>query len=77
MPETVAKPELTPADDILDGVNAFATFTGFTRRRCFYLLARGLLPGGKIGQRWVGSKATVRAHLARVANGQAAGDEAA
>lgn len=66
-----------PADDLLDGAGAFAVFTGFPKRRVYYLLERGLIPAGKLGSTWVGSKTAVRRALAQIATGQAAGDEAA
>ena len=62
----------TPADDLLDGGKAFAEFTGFPVRRCFYLLETGRLPGGKIGSKWIGSKKTVREFLERLTSSQAA-----
>ena len=64
--------QTTPADDLLDGVEAFAKFTGFSPRRCFYLLSLGQLPAGKIGQRWIGSKRAVREYLERITAGKAA-----
>ena len=77
MNDTMATSETTPADDLLDGADAFVAFTGFSRRRVFYLLKKGLLPAGKLGTRWIGSKAAVRRALTQIATGQAAGDEAA
>ncbi len=64
-------------DDLLDGADAFVEFTGFRKRRVFYLLEKGLLPAGKLGGKWIGSKAAVRRALTRIASGQPAGDEAA
>jgi hypothetical protein len=52
--------EMTPADDVLNGVKAIAAFTGETERRAFYLLERGMLPGKKIGSRWISSRAALR-----------------
>ena len=60
------------ANDLLDGVQDYAALTGFSPRRCFYLLARKHLPGGKIGSRWIGSKKRVREYLKRIAAGEAA-----
>ena len=71
------KTEAPLVDDLLDGVQAIATFTGFSRRRCFYLLERELLPAGKLGTRWIASRAAVRRALTQIATGQVAGDEAA
>lgn len=43
--------EEAPANDLLDGVKAIAKFTGFSERRCFYMLERSYLPAGKVGSR--------------------------
>ncbi len=72
MTENTSPPEDDLADDLLDGAKDFAVLTGWSERRCFYLLERKQLPGGKIGDRWIGSKRRVRQHLARVAAGEAA-----
>ncbi len=57
------------SNDRLDGVDDYAGFTGFKKRRCYYLLERGLLPGGKLGARWIGSKRTVTEYLDEIAGG--------
>ncbi len=57
------------SDDRLDGVGEYAKFTGFNERRCYYLLERGLLPGGKLGKGWIGSKRTVTKYLDEIAAG--------
>ncbi len=57
------------SNDRLDGVADYAGFTGWNERRCYYLLERGLLPGGKLGARWIGSKRAVTEHLDRIAGG--------
>ena len=62
----------TPADDLLDGAKDYAEFTGYSVRRCFYLLQTGQLPGGKIGSKWTGSKTAVREKLARLTSNEAA-----
>jgi hypothetical protein len=67
--------ETLPKDDLLDGVADYVAFLGanrFNKRRVFYLLEKGLLPGGKIGRRWIGSKARVRERLAQLTAGEAA-----
>lgn len=61
-----------PKDDMLNGVADYAKFTGWSERRCSYLLEKGLLPGGKVGRLWVGSKSITREHLAKIAKGVAA-----
>jgi hypothetical protein len=39
------------SDDLLDGADEIAEFTGWSTRRVFYLLEKRLLPGFKIGNR--------------------------
>lgn len=70
MQNSTLNTENTPADDLLDGVPAFARFTGFTERRCYYLLERRQLPGGKLGKKWAGSKEVVRKFLADLTSGE-------
>ena len=60
------------AEDLLDGVPAIAAFTGWSDRRCYYLLQKGLLPSGKIGNRYIGSKRVYREFLTKIASGLAA-----
>ncbi len=60
------------ADDILDGVAAFSEFIGWPPRRVYYMLERGQLPGGKIGNRWIGSKRVRRQRLESLAGEQIA-----
>ena len=62
-------PKDEQSDDRLDGVGDYAGFTGFNKRRCYYLLEHGLLPGGKLGARWIGSKRAVTKHLDEIATG--------
>jgi hypothetical protein len=57
------------ADDLLRGVPAIAAFLGENPRRMYYLLEKGLIPAGKVGASWVGSKRTIRAHLTQVTSG--------
>ncbi len=51
------------AEDLLDGVAAYAEFLGWPERRIYYMLERGQLPGGKSGNRWIGSKRRLRSHM--------------
>ncbi len=60
------------ADNILDGVAAYSEFTGWPPRRVYYMLEKGQLPGGKIGNRWIGSKRAVRQRLESLAGEQVA-----
>jgi hypothetical protein len=46
----------TLKDDLLSGAAAIADYTGFSLRRVFHLLERGLLPGRKLGGTWISSK---------------------
>lgn len=57
------------AEDRLGGVAQIATFTGETVRRTQYLLERGLIPAGKVGNRWVASKRRLREHFAALTAG--------
>jgi hypothetical protein len=54
------------ADDLLRGVKPISAFLGESERRVFYLLERGLIPGGKIGASWVASKTALREHFAKL-----------
>jgi hypothetical protein len=54
------------ADDLLRGVPEIAEFLDEQERRVYYLLDRGLLPAGKLGDRWVASKAALRQHFAKL-----------
>jgi len=69
-PETTGKKIL--ADDLLEGVAAIATFTGFKPRRVFYLAERGMLPLFKVGNRWCGRRSTLIQHIVRLEAGEAA-----
>ena len=60
------------AEDLLDGVAAYCEFTGWPPRRVYYMLEKGQLPGGKIGNRWIGSKRVVRQLLESLAGEQVA-----
>ncbi len=60
------------ADDLLDGVAAYSEYTGWAPRRVYYMLEKGQLPGGKIGNRWIGSKRVVRQLLESLAGESAA-----
>jgi hypothetical protein len=46
----------TLKDDLLSSAAAIADYTGFSLRRVFHLLERGLLPGRKLGGTWISSK---------------------
>ncbi len=59
------------AEDLLDGANAYAKFIGWSPRRVYYALEKGLLPGGKFGDRWLGSKRVVAARIRELTTGGA------
>jgi hypothetical protein len=54
------------ADDLLDGAEAISAFTGWSKRRVFYLLEGGALPGFKVGNRWHARRTTLTAHIAKL-----------
>lgn len=63
--------------DRLEGVDAIADFIygradKKARRRTQYMCERGLIPCGKIGRLWVGSRRKIQAHLDAVASGEPA-----
>jgi len=47
-------------DDLLNGVTEIAEHTGETRRRVYYLLEKGLIPGFQIGKRWYARKSALQ-----------------
>ena len=57
------------AADRLSGVRAIADFIGEDDRRTYYLLERKLIPAGKLGSQWVGSKKRLRDHYDRITSG--------
>jgi hypothetical protein len=58
---------MTPlADDLLDGAGEIAAFLGWPKRRVFYALERGQIPGFKIGNKWHARRSTLTAHIARL-----------
>ena len=58
-------------DDILRGIKAIAAFIGENERRTYYLAENNLIPCGKLGAVWIGSKSTLREHYARLVGGVA------
>jgi hypothetical protein len=46
--------------DLLWGAESIAREIGVNRRQCFHLLETGLIPGRKIGGRWVVTRARLR-----------------
>ena len=64
--------ETNLSDDLLDGADAIARFTGWSRRRVFHLLETGQLPGFKMGAKWAARKSKIVDHLAKLERGGAA-----
>ncbi len=52
--------------DLLWGVRAIAADINQPERKTVYMLERGLLPGGKVGARWVASKSAIAEHFRRL-----------
>jgi hypothetical protein len=57
-------------DDLLDGADEIARFTGWPRRRVFYLLERKLIPGFKVGNRWTARKSRLRRYFEELEAGE-------
>ena len=61
----------TVGEDTIEGAKGFAAELNCSLRRATYLLETGQIPAGKIGSRWVGSKARLRKHYAEITGGKA------
>ena len=48
---------------------AIAAELNQSERQTFHLLERGLLPAGKVGEKWVGSRTALRAHMLKITGG--------
>jgi hypothetical protein len=55
--------ETRVGDDLLWGVRQIAEELGMKERQVYYQLEKGLLPGGKSGEIWVGSRQALKAHF--------------
>jgi hypothetical protein len=51
------------SEDLLDGAERIAEYTGWPTRRVFYLLEKGLIPAFKMGNRWIARKSRLRRHI--------------
>ena len=60
-PAVTTPPPLS--DDLLWGAEAISKFIGVNRRRTFYYLESGSLPGVKVGGVWVASRERLRKRL--------------
>jgi hypothetical protein len=53
-------------DDLIWGAVAIAAEINQSERQTFHMLENGLLPAGKIGKKWVGSRTAIRAALLKI-----------
>jgi hypothetical protein len=65
--------------DLLEGADKIARFLedeigleDVPVRRAFHLCAAKIIPAGKLGGNWIGSKKAIRAHFAKITGGQGA-----
>jgi hypothetical protein len=58
------------AEDLLVGAREIGEFIGRSPGAAHKLLATGVIPGGKIGWLWVGSKRALREHFAELTSGR-------
>jgi hypothetical protein len=58
------------SEDLLDGTEQIARFTGWPRRRVFYLLERKLIPGFKVGTRWTARESRLRRYFEELEAGE-------
>ena len=56
--------------DLLDGADEIAAFTGWPRRRVFYLLEKKLIPGFKVGNRWTARKSRLKRYIEELEGGE-------
>jgi hypothetical protein len=57
-------------DDLLDGAEEIAQFTGWPIRRVYYLLGRKLIPAFKVGERWTARKSRLKRHIEELEAGK-------
>ena len=57
------------SDDLIWGADAIAKEVGLSRRQAYYMLDRGLLPAGQQGEKWVASRAALKAHFDQLMSG--------
>jgi hypothetical protein len=56
-----------PAHDKLSGIRQIAKFINESERRTTYLLENGQIPAGKLGKRWIASRARLRRFFSELA----------
>ena len=59
------------ADDLLYGAKAISKEIGQSLRQTYYALETGILPAGKVGEKWVCSRKVLRARFAKITAGEA------
>jgi hypothetical protein len=64
--EQVRMTEKSIGEDLIWGAKAIAAELNQSERQTFHLLERGLLPAGKVGEKWVGSRKALRAHMLKI-----------
>ena len=58
------------SEDLLDGAERIGAYGGWSPRRTFYLLEKGLIPAFKIGNRWTARKSRLRQHIEALVRGE-------
>jgi hypothetical protein len=67
MSDQTLKTEPSPlADDLLRGIPAIAAYLGDSEQKVYYAAERGLLPLGKLGANWIGSKKALTAYFEKL-----------
>jgi hypothetical protein len=54
------------SDDLIWGAEAIAETLNQKLRPIYYQLENGLIPAGKIGEKWVASRSALREHFAKL-----------
>jgi hypothetical protein len=54
------------ADDLIWGAEAIAETLNQKLRPIYYQLENGLIPAGKVGEKWVASRSALREHFAKI-----------
>lgn len=69
LPEDAEADGSSLAADTLSGAQAIADFIGTTRRQAYHKCEKGLIPAGKLGKIWIGSKRKITKHFSDVTSG--------
>jgi hypothetical protein len=54
------------SDDLIWGAEAIAETLNQKLRPIYYQLENGLIPAGKIGEKWVASRSALREHFGKI-----------